>query len=862
MSHSKLLLIAALAVSASGFAQSSKSAPNVPKAKPAITVGTPHIDLEDGDSADIPPFAKGKIDEETYLKMRDEQIAKWRGLPDLAKAPQARQNAVQHLERGENTVSQRAAFAAAMTKNSSIQTAIQPTWKELGPAPIPNGQTDPNFQPQNELPVSGRVTAIAVDPQNSSLVYVGTAQGGVYRTSNGGQSWTPLMDSARSLAIGAIAIDPKDTGTIFIGTGEANLSLDSFFGVGLYVIRGAKSGHGQLFGPYNQDGNGHDIFTGRSISSIVVDPRNDNNLLVGSSSGVSGMSGDVLPVRPTRGVYLTTNIRSANPTFTREQIPPTGSNFLVADMTVDPANPTRVVVALGNSGGVWTSTAGDPFNNTATWSLSLNVGFNQAKLALVHPGGANTTSFILTTDNSIRCTPVGGTARTVAGVMFKSVNAGQSWGLLPAASGFCGGQCFYDQAPAVDPSNPLHILVGGAAGRPTAACSARIMSASNDGGLTFQPSSDFLHADSHATVFAPSDPTIVYAGNDGGIFKSIDGGKTWGSINTLGFSATQFESLPVHPQLANFTIGGTQDNGTELRNAAGKWRRADFGDGGFSQIDSNSTTQSDTLMYHTYFNQTNNLLGYAVVYGTDNAVEGNWGFSGCGNGVPGNNGIICTDSVLFYAPVELGPGTYNPVYYATDRLYRSADFGNNNVPVSPQFQAGNPISAVGIAPQDDNVKTAGLAFNGLVFMTADGGTNWFNVTGPWGNFYIARISIDPSNKNVAYVSLDGYGTANHVWKTTNLTASANGGTTTWTAASSGLPDVPANVVRVDFRNSNYVYVGTDIGVFYSADGGNTWQPYGVGLPRVAVFDLHVVPATGAVRVGTHGRGAWEVPSLF
>src|SRR5947209_14749993 len=165
MSHSKLLLIAALAVTASGFAQSSKPTPNVPKAKPAVTVGAPHFDLDD-DSADIPAFMQGKIDSETYLKMRDAQIGKWRGLDDLAKMPQARQNAVQHLERGENTVAARAAMPAAITKNASVQTAIQPKWKELGPAPIPNGQTDPNFNPANELPVSGRVTAIAVDPTN------------------------------------------------------------------------------------------------------------------------------------------------------------------------------------------------------------------------------------------------------------------------------------------------------------------------------------------------------------------------------------------------------------------------------------------------------------------------------------------------------------------------------------------------------------------------------------------------------------------------------------------------------------------------------------------------------------------------
>src|SRR5262249_8610214 len=127
-----------------------------------------------------------------------------------------------------------------------------------------------------------------------------------------------------------------------------------------------------------------------------------------------------------------------------------------------------------------------------------------------------------------------------------------------------------------------------------------------------------------------------------------------------------------------------------------------------------------------------------------------------------------------------------------------------------------------------------------------------DVTGPWDAKYIARAVIDPNNKFTAYITLDGYNTPNHIWKTNNL----NAATVTWTAASSGIPDVPVNALIIDPANSNNVYAGTDIGVYFSADAGSTWNPYGQGLPLVPVFDMKFAPG-GRIRIATHGRGMWE-----
>ena len=190
-----------------------------------------------------------------------------------------------------------------------IAAPVTPAWTPLGPAPIPNGQTDPT-----EVAVSGRVTAIAVDPASDMIVYVGTAQGGLYRSLDGGANWTALMDSAQSLAIGAITIDPLNHDTVFVGTGEGNLSGDSFFGVGLYIIRNASTVSPVLSGPFNSNGTS-DVFTGRAITRILVNPADDNKILVSTASGVSGLSSESFSTLPQRGVYLSANALGAYSDF-------------------------------------------------------------------------------------------------------------------------------------------------------------------------------------------------------------------------------------------------------------------------------------------------------------------------------------------------------------------------------------------------------------------------------------------------------------------------------------------------------------------------------------------------------------------
>jgi hypothetical protein len=413
-------------------------------------------------------------------------------------------------------------------------------------------------------------------------------------------------------------------------------------------------------------------------------------------------------------------------------------------------------------------------------------------------------------------------------------------------------------APAMDPTNSNIIYLGGSANAdtnpPRNTCRSNVLTRTLDG-TNFTRIDTGLHADTHAVAVAPSNPSVVYFGSDGGVWRSSNQGTTWSSINTAGFNATQFQSVSLHPKDRNFSIGGTQDNGTPWLHPDTSWTRADFGDGGFALVDQSATDTTTVTMYHTYFNQTNNLIGYARVTTTANAHDNGWAFRGC-NGTVANNGFRCADAVLFYAPMTLGTGTPNTLYFGTDRLYRSSDQGTTMTLVSQgPFVAGSPVSAIGVSPQNDNVRIVGLR-NGRIFATTTGANPLTEVTNAgMPAKYASRTVIDPNNSNTAYATFAGFGiVGRQVWKTTNLA----GGAATWAAVSNGLPDVPVSGFAVDPVNSQVLYAGTDIGVYISHDGGANWNPFGTGLPRVAVFDMAIQNPNRLVRVATHGRGMWEI----
>ena len=793
------------------------------------------------------------------------------------------------------------------------------SWTAIGPAPIPNGQTipaDANGISLTQAPVSGRLTAIAIDPADPNTAYVGAAQGGVYQTRDGGTTWTPLMDSADTQAVGSLELDPTDStgNTLWIGSGESNFSGDSFAGLGVYKITNLKSSP-VLSGPF-----GTSRFIHRGIPGLAIDPHNHNNIYAGSATGQQGIGPQAPTGAPLRGLYRSID---GGATFTKipmlGSLEPTPPDYRVTSIVYEPGSSDRMFVGVADAsgnidpaffGGIYFTANASAATPTFTRVLETFSGRSGATGKNFVPSdfapiklAANkvdtTVTVVAVTGESVNDGNQGKAYKAVYNPS-KPGNLNLNFTELNAARGFAGGQGSYNIAVAIDPRNASNIYAAGTlssngeddGGRPviddgaitgdlsthTAAAGGGIDQGPNgvfifsrNGGVSFTPSTDTLHVDSHMIGVAPSNPLVVYTGNDGGVWRSDDGGAHWIDRNTSTFSATQFQSIAVHPTDPNFSIGGTQDNGTNFFRPDGTWTRADFGDGGYALIDQTAGDTEHVTMYHTYFNLRGVLIGFGRITKTSCAREGQWSIRGaytppidptvhCDGSQDVFNGISLSDNVNFYAPMALGPGgagNPNTVYFGTNKLYRSDNRGDTMPVVSQSFGAV-PISDIGISKQSDNVRIVGLN-NGKVFATVTGGNPLTDISqAGMPAKYLARAVIDPNHANTAYVAYNGNASA-HVFKTTNLNDTGTG-TVTWTEKDTGIPDISVNAFLVDPANSNHLYAGTDRGVFVSTDGGDNWNQFGTGLPNVAVFDL-AISADRHLRAATHGRGFYEIPTL-
>jgi hypothetical protein len=851
--------------------------------------------MDEDDDPDRPPGIHGPFDETEYIKAREAFIALRRGNdPSKPLDPTARSRAIELMDR------------QISARQNASRGANQPdtfSWVELGPNPIPLGQTS-----GSRANVSGRISAIEIDPTDPNKVYVGAAQGGVYRSLDGGTTWTPIFDSAQTLAIGTLNLDPVN-GWLWVGTGEANGSADSFAGVGLYRIENVNT-TAHLVGPINPIRNYNDsggtprstgFFTGRSISKVVRVPGDPNTLFCGVAGGVIGLGGNppfgnTVPPLAMRGLVRLANVTGppAGITGTRIAVStvdtgqglcldmPCTVNRSVNDMVLDPQDPsgnTLIVWLNGLSNGTVTSgdggiyrslnaMSGSPTFTQTLVTTSTSTSNGRGELRTYVRSG---TTVIYVASGEPSNVPSGATicnTSTQFGALRRSDDGGATWSAkLAGGGGFCGGQCFYnigfDVLPGLSTASDKLVLGGNV----TSGNCSRQQSTSLDGGATsFTSHSTITHADTHVIKIAPSNSSIVYRGDDGGMWKSTDGGDTFATLNNSTMRATQFQSIAVHPTDQDITIGGTQDNGTEAITAMGPvWLHSDDGDGGFAMIDQSTPT----TMYHTYFNQTNSQIGYSR--SLTGGVFGSWSFLGC-SGAGTTNGIACssatTTAVNFYCPTALGPGSpNNTVYIGTDRLLRSDTQGTANLTVSQApIHSGVAISAIGISQLDDNYRIVGLN-NGELWFTTTGSATLTSLDPVGGgsvipDFYVGRLVFDPVNKNTVYIALGNYsgGTApaqSHVWRVTNLN------TTPVITSINGtglhiIPDVPINGFAIDPQQASRLFAGTDIGVFVSEDSGANWSPCGTGLPRVAVFDIAIQNVKRVLRIATHGRGMWEV----
>ncbi len=677
-----------------------------------------------------------------------------------------------------------------------IEARLATGFTAIGPAPINNGQT---FGQRSR--VTGRVTSLAIDPRQPSTVYLGAAQGGVWRTTDAGINWQPMTDNAPTQAVGALVLDPSDSNIIYVGTGEGNLSGDSFFGMGILK----STDKGQTWANLAKE-----TFLGLSFSNLVID-RNSPNILYASIATGVGAGFARNPSAGVPGVYKSTDsgVSWINILRVGEPIP-----FRATDIEVDPSDSRTLYATFFNSGGSGvfkTTDAGQ------TWA-NLGGGLPRQGVSRVDIGVAPSNP------NTIYASVGNSSSGDLLG-MFKSTNKGQTWSSIasPPRSGFgniC--QCFYDNVIVVDPTDENLVYYGGVS-----------FYRSQNGGQSWNdlaaPSS--MHPDFHAiAVNASAQSKQIYVGNDGGVWSSLDGGRAWNNVNGK-LNLTQFESISLHPTNPNITIGGTQDNGTNMYLGNDVWEHADDGDGGFAAIDQ----ENPNVMYHTFFR-------VSLRRSETGGRLGSW--------VDASQGISRSDTVLFYAPFILDPNNQNTLYYGTARLYRSNDQARSWQPISTTMTrglAGAAISAIAVAPTRANSIYTGSS-DGAVFASQDG-SQFQNVSDNLPTRYISDIVVDPTSPTTVYVSLAGF-QVGHVFKSTS-------GGRNWQDISGNLPDVPAMALVINPKNPRNLFLGTDIGVFQTLNGGTNWQLI-PGMPAVSVFDMAINTRLGVLRAATHGRGIYEL----
>jgi photosystem II stability/assembly factor-like uncharacterized protein len=690
-------------------------------------------------------------------------------------------------------------------------------WAPMGPSPISeNGNKD-----------NGLVSAIAINPYNPNVIFIGTAGGGVWRTSDGGVNWEPIFDRQLSLGVGepgALAIDPNNTNTVYVGT-SARVTRQPQAGLFKSTDGGAswkRLGSGY---PSGNTGNASQ-FLSQSINVIIIDPANSDILYLGSSSRLfRSIDGGL---NWTAGVNGGGDARS----LVLDASSPTASRILYAGLS------GRGVFRSNDGGQSWTQILGAATPAVAAAVGSAPAGFSKVVVALAPPTLPANPSGVQVIYVSLEGTngapdPVG---------VFLSTNQGGSW-MQQAATGMPtrtqGGYSFH---MAVDPASPgdgiNDIIYFGTVGQ---------AKSTNSGG-SFAALS-VLHADTHAWAFVPQPsptPSIVYSGNDGGLDKSIDGGASWTALNSGGLQTGLFYNIDVKPDATgSVTVGALQDNEVETtKGGTGLgWVATQGGDGWDVAYDGTVAKQvyaSSGFWSPAPCTRVHRSTDDGASFGTEITPWGTTSDAGC-----------------YLAPVTTDPSTGNVVYVSgSQNLWQSRNGGGTWRILSPFSGTGT----VDVARANGN--NVVIAVGNQVFVSTNAlaatvgpptGVTFTNITRNLPSRNVARVAFDPIDPTVIFAVLGGFnggpGQTGHVFRTTV-------GASTWTDISPVL-DLPFSAIALDGSDTpTTIYVGTDLGVLRSVDGGSSWSVLDdIHFPRAPVLDL--VLKAGVLHAATYGRGAFK-----
>ncbi len=645
------------------------------------------------------------------------------------------------------------------------------SWTFIGPQPIYGEHWSGGGY------VSGRVTSIAVDPTNPHIVYLTGAQGGVWKTVDGGLHWTPLTDGLPTLAAGYITIDPDDHNILYFGTGELHYSGDCYYGDGLYKsVDGGSS--------WQKIATTEEV--GSYIAKVVVLPGNPDVILVASNIG--------LVISQDGGTSWNTIL---------------GYNDC-NDIEVNPSNPDIMYAAI-MSNGIYRST-----DRGFTWTKLTDGlptgGFGRLELAI----SPSNPSVLYASFTSMATYGLLG--------LYKTIDGGDTWTQLTNTPDYLRPQGFYDHCIIVDPSNSNIVYAGGVF---PYNFNYHGLVMTTDGGaswtdITVASDGSRLHPDMQALAIG-SDGTL-WVGNDGGIWKTTSPGATWINLNaTLGI--TQFYTLAIHPTYRDSILGGTQDNGTPMYSGSLIWNEISGGDGGPCAFD-----WYDPSYFFTSYVQLRNIYKYHNGYYLDD-IAGPWVTSGdrasWANGPfvidPHNHNVLYVGTYRVWKSVNYGnswrvisddltstsngvllslvvsPSNPDVIYTGSSDgfMFKTSDGGATWTRIGGGFFRGKRINDIVINPYNDQEIYAVInAVSGWrILKSTNGGVRWTSVTGslPAGLEGLSLAVDFTKNPHIIYV-----GTNYGVYYSTD-----DG--TSWNPAA--MPHLAVYELKIDTAN-NFIVAAT------------------------------------------------------
>ncbi len=659
------------------------------------------------------------------------------------------------------------------------------------------------------LNTGGRVTDVAIAPDNDNHLYVATATGGIFRSYDAGANWIPIFDEVTKPSIGDIAIAPSNAQRIYAGTGEANGSATdgAYFGDGIYRSDNA----GDTWTNVGLPESNH-------IGRIVVDPTNPDRVFVAATGQLYGKNVE-------RGIYRTTN----GGTNWEKVLFVTDSTAAI-DVAMNVANTNIIYAAMWERtrkpwqrdyGGV-TSAIHRSMDGGTTWmQLGAANGLpapnaQTGRIGIAVSESDPSTVYARFTTNEITNEFNG---------LYKSTDNGNTWTLVTPAGALSGIDAnfgWYFGNVRVNPTNSSEVYIVG----------FDIVKSINSG-ASWQTLNG-MHVDHHALDFSRTNSNFMLSGNDGGAYISNNGGNSWTKF--LNLPITQFYNIEVDKTQPERLYGGTQDNNTirTVTGGASDWNSIWGGDGFHVNVDPVD----------------NNYIYVESQYGNlGRSTNGGNSFNGA------TNGISSGDRNNWNTPVIISPFDHEILYYGTNRLYTSNKASNWSV-ISPDLTDGlhpsgslafGTLTAIASSYNNLDVIYTG-SDDGNVNVTFNGGTTWTDISVGLPDQYITSIAMVPSNDMTAYVTVSGFKYLDYtprVFKTTD-------GGQNWTDISSNLPNIPVNDI-ITYPAENILFVATDLNVWYSKDDGASWTILGNNLPLTVVMDLKFHEPTKTLYAGTFGR---------